>query len=281
MTTTITCTPLAATVGAEVGGIDAEQLARDDTAAEAVLEALETYGVLVFRGLNLDADHQVAFSRRLGEIDYEYGHHPVKGIYRVTLDPAKNTSAAYLKGTFEWHMDGCTPLHGEPPQKATVLSAVQVAARGGETEFASTYAAYDALDDDEKERFASLRVLHTLEASQRHVIPDPTPEQLAHWRNRPTSTHPLVWTHRTGRKSLVIGAHTDRVVGMDLDESRALLRELLNRATAPDRVHRHHWSVGDTVIWDNTGVVHRAAPYDPTSARELLRTTVFGDEPIR
>ncbi|UGQ12573.1 TauD/TfdA family dioxygenase [Yinghuangia sp. ASG 101] len=281
MTTTITCTPLAATVGAEVSGIGAEQLARDDAAAAAVLEALETYGVLVFRGLGLDPEHQIAFSRRLGEIDDEYGHHPVAGIYRVTLDPAKNTSAAYLQGTFEWHMDGCTPLHGEPPQKATVLSAVQVAASGGETEFASTYAAYDALGDDEKERFAALRVLHSMEASQRRVIPDPTPEQRAHWRNRPTSTHPLVWTHRTGRKSLVIGAHADHVVGMDRDESRDLLRDLLDRTTRPDRVHRHHWSVGDTVVWDNTGVVHRAAPYAPDSPRELLRTTVFGDEPIR
>ncbi|WP_436791585.1 TauD/TfdA dioxygenase family protein [Yinghuangia sp. YIM S10712] len=281
MTTTITCTPLAATVGAEVRGVDAEQLAHDDTAVAAVLEALDEYGVLVFRDLHLAPENQVAFARRLGDIDHEYGHHPVEGIYRVSLDQAKNTSAAYLKATFEWHMDGCTPLHGEPPQKATILSAVQVAASGGETEFAGTYAAYDALGDDDKERFASLRVVHSLEASQRRVVPDPTPEQLARWRARPTSTHPLVWTHRTGRKSLVVGAHADRVVGMDLDEGRALLGELLDRATEPDRVHRHHWSVGDTVIWDNTGVVHRAAPYEPDSPRELLRTTVFGNEPIR
>ena len=70
-------------------------------------------------------------------------------------------------------------------------------------------------------------------------------------------------------------------MGLGLDEGRALLRELLDRTTAPGRVYRHQWSVGDTVIWDNTGVVHRAAPYDASSPRELLRTTVFGDEPIR
>lgn len=279
--TTMTCTPFAAGVGAEVTGVDAARLARDDAVAGTVLDALEAYGVLVFRGLHLDPESQVAFSRRLGAIDDQYGHHPVPGIYRVTLDQAKNTSAVYLKGTFEWHMDGCTPLHGEPPQKATVLTAVQVAETGGETEFAGTYAAYDALGDDEKERYASLRVVHTLEASQRRVTPDPTPEQVAHWRARPTSVHPLVWTHRTGRKSLVIGAHADHVLGMDRDEGRELLQGLLDRATEPDRVHRHRWSVGDTVIWDNTGVVHRAAPYDPDSPRELLRTTVFGDESIR
>lgn len=281
MTATITCEPLAATVGAEVSGVGAERLARDDAVAEALLDALERYGVLVLRGLHLTPRDQVAFARRLGEIDYEPGHHAVPGIYRVTLDKSKNASADYLKATFEWHMDGCTPLHGEPPQKATVLSAKQVAPSGGETEFASTYAAYEMLGDKDKERFGVLRVVHSLEASQRRVTPDPAPELLQRWRLRPTSTHPLVWTRRTGRKSLVVGVHADHVVGMDTGEGRVLLQDLLDRTTAPQRVYRHRWSVGDTVIWDNTGVVHRAAPYPPDSPRELLRTTVFGDEPIR
>jgi alpha-ketoglutarate-dependent taurine dioxygenase len=281
MTTTITCDPLSDTVGAEVRGLDAARLARDDALAAAIAGALEQYGVLVFRGLHLGPEDQVAFSRRLGEIDCEPGHHPVRGIYRVTLDKSKNTSADYLKATFHWHMDGCTPLHGEPPQKATVLSAKEVAAVGGETEFASTYAGYEALSEAEKERFGRLRVAHTLEASQRSVTPDPTPEQLARWASRPDSVHPLVWTHRSGRRSLVIGVHASHVVDLGLDEGRALLRGLLDRTTAPERVYRHQWSVGDTVIWDNTGVVHRAAPYAADSPRELLRTTVFGDEPIR
>ena len=281
MTTTITCEPLTATIGAEVRGLDAGQLANDDAIAGAVAGALEEYGVLVFRGLHLNPEDQVAFGRRLGKIDYEPGHHPVRGIYRVTLDKSKNASADYLKATFWWHMDGCTPLNGEPPQKATILSAIQVAAVGGETEFASTYAGYQALGDEEKQQLGSLRVVHTLEASQRSVTPDPTPQQLERWRNRPASTHPLVWTHRSGRRSLVIGIHASHVVGMGRDEGRALLRDLLDRTTARERVYRHQWSVGDTVIWDNTGVVHRAAPYDASSPRELLRTTVFGDEPIR
>jgi alpha-ketoglutarate-dependent taurine dioxygenase len=279
--TSLTCEPLAATVGAEVRGLQSAQLARDDAIAQTIAGALEQYGVLVFRGLHLGPEDQVAFSQRLGEIDYEPGHHPVPGIYRVTLDKSKNSSADYLKATFHWHMDGCTPLHGEPPQKATVLSARQVAAIGGETEFASTYAGYQALSDTEKERFGALRVLHTLEASQRSITPDPAPEQLARWRSRPSSAHPLVWTHRSGRRSLVIGVHASHVVDMDLDEGRGLLRELLDQTTTVERVYRHQWSVGDTVIWDNTGVIHRAAPYAPDSPRELLRTTVFGDEPIQ
>ena len=245
------------------------------------MDALEANGVLVFRDLDLDPETQVAFCQRIGELDYSEGHHPVPGIYRVTRDATKNSAAEYLKGTFHWHIDGCTPLHGEPPQKATVLSAKAVADSGGETEFASTYAAYDALTDDEKERFASLRVLHSLEASQRLVYPDPTPEQIQGWRARPTSVHPLVWTHRSGRKSLLISAHADHVVDMEADESRALLDELMDRATKDEVVYSHHWSVGDTVIWDNTGVMHRATPYPAGSPREMLRTTIFGSEPIR
>ncbi|ORW04342.1 TauD/TfdA dioxygenase family protein [Mycobacterium kyorinense] len=278
----LTVTKLTTSVGAEVGGIDPDRLATDDVLAEAVLDALEDNGVLVFPDLHLKPEAQVAFCRRLGEVDHSSdGHHPVAGIYPITLDPAKNSSAAYLRATFDWHIDGCTPMGDEYPQKATVLSAVQVAERGGETEFASTYAAYDALSPDEKRRFSSLKVVHSLEASQRRVTPDPTPAQLARWRSRPTHEHPLVWTHNDGRKSLVLGASADYLVGMDLDEGRALLTELLERATVPDKVYSHRWSVGDTVIWDNRGVLHRAAPYDPDSPREMLRTTVLGDEPIR
>ena len=96
------------------------------------------------------------------------GEHPE--IFRVTLDPKKNPSAAYLRGTFDWHIDGCTD---DIPIMATMLSAHAVAATGGETEFASTYAAYDDLTDDEKERYAAMRVVHTIEASQRLFNNDP------------------------------------------------------------------------------------------------------------
>jgi alpha-ketoglutarate-dependent taurine dioxygenase len=278
----LTINKLTDSVGAEVLGVDSDRLASDDLLGEAVLDALEENGVLVFPKLGLDPEAQVAFCRRLGEVDHSSdGHHPVAGIYPITLDKSKNASADYLRATFDWHIDGCTPMEDTFPQMATVLSAVQVADRGGETEFASTYAAYDVLSDDEKERLGSLRVVHCLEASQRRVTPDPSPEVLARWRSRRTHEHPLVWTHRSGRKSLVLGASANYIVGMDPDEGRALLAQLLDRATDADKVYSHDWSVGDTVIWDNRGVLHRAAPYDPDSPREMLRTTVLGDEPIQ
>ena len=246
-------------------GLDSDLLASDDSLGAAMLDALEDNGVLVFPGLGLEPEAQVAFCRRLGEIDHSSdGHHPVAGIYPVTLDKSKNASADYLRATFDWHIDGCTPIEDTYPQMATVLSAKQVAESGGETEFANSYAAYEAFSDAEKQRFASLRVVHSLEASQRRVTPDPSPELLAKWRSRPTHEHPLVWTHRSGRQ--VAGS---RRVGRlrrrnGPRRGRALLADLLDRATAADMVYSHRWSVGDTVIWDNRGVLHRAAPTTPT-----------------
>jgi alpha-ketoglutarate-dependent taurine dioxygenase len=278
---TLQLEPLSESVGAEVIGIDAEQLAADDALAAAILVALEANGVLVFRGIDLDPASQVRFAARLGDIDCSPGHHPVRGIYRVTLDKSKNSAADYLHATFHWHIDGCTPDGDECPQMATILSAWAVSDRGGDTEFASTYAAYDDLTDDEQHEVRSMRCVYSLEASQRMVHPEPTDDQLDLWRRRKTSEFPLVWTHRDGRRSLVIGASADHVVGVDAGSSRALLDDLLARATRPERVYRHSWSVGDTVIWDNRGVLHRARPYDPGSRREMLRTTVLGDEPIQ
>jgi alpha-ketoglutarate-dependent taurine dioxygenase len=271
--------PLTDTVGAEVVGATPQALLEDPGVPDAVLDALEANGVLVFPGLHLDDGQQVAFSSRLGRCEIlprATGEHPE--IFRVSLDPAKTPSAEYLKGTFVWHIDGMTE---DIPIMATILSAHAVAEEGGETEFASTYAAYDLLSDDEKERFESVRVVHTIEASQRTHVPNPSPEQVAMWRRRPPKVHPLIWTHESGRKSLVLGATTEGVEGMEADEGRAFLDELLDRSTRPDRVYRHDWSVGDLVIWDNRGVLHRACPYEPTSPRDMHRTTLHGHEAVR
>src|SRR6201987_6249642 len=116
--------------------------------------------MLVFPVLHLNPEPQVTFCRLLGEVDHSSdGHHPVAGIYPITVNKSKNSSADYLRATFDWHIDGCTPVEDEFPQKATVLSAVQVAEWGGETEFANSYAAYDALSDAEKDRFGSFRAV--------------------------------------------------------------------------------------------------------------------------
>jgi len=273
----VTTEKLGDSVGAEVIGVDRDRLMYDEALPAATLEALEENGALVFRDLHVDDATQVAFSRKLGKVEV-FGKGELPEIFRVTLDPTKNPAAAYLRGTFDWHLDGATD---DVPIMATVLSAHAVAASGGETEFSSTYAAHDDLSDAEQRRYSQVRVVHSFEAAQRLINPNPSPDEVAMWRKRPAKTHPLVWRHQSGRRSLVLGATTSHVEGMDRDVGRALLDELLAWSTTPHRVYRHEWSVGDMVIWDNRGVLHRACPYDAASARDMHRTTISGDEPIQ
>ena len=108
-----------------------------------------------------------------------------------------------------------------------------------------------------------------------------TEADIEFWSQRPPKTHPLVWRHEHGRKSLVLGATTDHVEGMSEEEGRAYLADLLDRSTVPERVYRHEWAVGDLVIWDNRGVLHRATRYDPSSARDMHRTTIAGSEAVQ
>jgi alpha-ketoglutarate-dependent taurine dioxygenase len=274
---TLTIERLGTTVGAEVHDVERSRLVEDDALPARCMDALEEHGVLVFRDLHIDDETQVAFSKRLDDGGKVEPTEPPR-IFIVTLDPTKNAAADYLRGTFAWHIDGA---QDEVPTKSTVLSAKVVATEGGDTEFASTYAAYDGLLAEEQARCGELRVLHSFEASQRLVHPDPSAEELARWREKADREHPLVWRHRSGRRSLVIGATADHVVGMDREAGQVLLDDLLARATAPALVYRHVWSVGDMVVWDNSGVMHRACPYDPSSAREMHRTTMSGDEAIR
>ena len=276
--TSVTTKPLSDSVGAEVLDVDRDRLLHDEALADECLELLDRHGVLVFRELHLDDETQVEFSRRLGPVE-RVGRRPDGAeIFRVTLDPAKNPAADYLKGTFDWHIDGMTD---DIPIMATVLSAHQVAASGGDTEFASTYAAYDDLSAEEKERALATRVVHSFLAAQKLSHPNASADDIEMWSKRPPKTHPLVWRHEHGRRSLVLGATTDHIEGMSEDEGKAYLADLLDRSTVPERVYRHEWAIGDLVIWDNRGVLHRATRYDPSSARDMHRTTIAGSEAVQ
>jgi alpha-ketoglutarate-dependent taurine dioxygenase len=261
---------LTETVGAEVTGLDVERLLFDDDVPGQLLAALDANGALVFRGMGLDDDAQVRFCERVGPVTSP-------AIQVISLDPAKAPNAEYLKGSQDWHFDGA---QDDVPHMAAVSTAVIMTDTDGGTDFASTYAAYDDLTDDERERFASIRVVHDLGDHQRRRSTDPTPEQLERWAASPKREHPLVWHHRSGRRSLVIGATASHVVGLSYESSRALLDELVERATRPERTFSCDLAEGDLVMWDNRGVLHRGAPYDYDSPREMHRTFLRGDEPI-
>ena len=265
-------------IGLEVTGLAGHELVDPARAAECQA-ALDAHGVVVYREAGIGDADLLAFTEMLGTVVIPkmggLEEHP--GVDVISLDPAESSLAKYRRSTIFWHLDGTTD---ELPQKATLLTALVVADEGGDTEFAHTYAAYAALPEDEKARLADLRVEHSLAAAQLMFTPEPTEKQRATWDQVPSRVHPLVWRRRDGRRSLLIGSTAGRIVDLPEDESRALLDHLLEWVTQPRFVLRHHWRPGDLVVWDNTGLLHRAIPYEATSHRLLHRTTLVGEEAI-
>jgi alpha-ketoglutarate-dependent taurine dioxygenase len=275
---TATRTVLSAAVGIQFAGMAGAEIATP-RGVEACRSALDRHGVVVYREAHISDEDLVALARMLGTavIPRVTGEHEYPEVSTITLDPAKSPLARYREGTFFWHIDGSTD---DLPQKATLLTARVVAAEGGDTEFASTYAAYEALSDTDKTELARLRVVHSLAVSQLLAHPEASAEQRAAWEQVPSRTHPLVWKRRDGRRSLLLGSTAGEVVGMPPDEGRALLDRLLDWATQDRFVIRHRWHEGDLVVFDNTGLLHRATPYTRDSQRMMHRVTLVGEESI-
>ncbi|MBV1688235.1 TauD/TfdA family dioxygenase [Novosphingobium sp. G106] len=249
----------------------------DGSIAGDIRALLEQRGVLLFRGYDLSDEEQLQFAKTLGTPRNEHG----TDITKVSSDKTKSPIfAEYTEGTYFFHFDD---TYMEYPALASVLRARTVAPEGGQTEFANTYAIYDDLPEDERDFLDTLQGVHSQETIQRKAFPNPTDWQLSLWGEGaiPATTHPLVWHHRTGRKSLLLGETIRTIPGLPKDESDALIRKLLNLAERPEYVYRHEWQVGDVLIWDNTGTMHRVVPFDLTCGRELHRVKLAGEEPIR
>lgn len=237
-------------------------------------ELLEQRGVLIFPKINFTEEEQVKFTKTLGELAPERAG---ELLYKVTLDTKANAQADYLKGSMYWHLDGTM---NEVPILASILSAKVLSPTGGNTEFCNTYAAWEQLSDEDKALLDKLEVEHSAWNSLFYYDPEPSLAKTKEMMSIGERVLPIVWKHRSGRKSLVLGCTAHHVVGMGSRESAELLIRLREWATQPQFSYSHTWSVGDTVIWDNTGTMHRATPYDPASGRMMLRTKLQGEEPF-
>ncbi|HEX5143348.1 MAG TPA: TauD/TfdA family dioxygenase [Mycobacterium sp.] len=243
--------------------------------AQTLRDLLEQRGVLVFPQIGFTDEEHIAFTETLGVFAAEGTG---ERIYNVTLDATVNSSADYLKGSLYWHIDGTM---NDVPIRASLLSSkVLPSDGGGDTEFCNTYAAYDDLSDDDKAELDGLTVMHSAWNSLFYFEPEPSLKHLRRMMRSGDKELPLVWTHQSGRKSLVLGCTGRHVVDMDFRRSAELLVRLREWSTRPELVYRHQWSVGDLVIWDNTGTMHRAMPYNPDSGRLLTRTKLEGEEPF-
>lgn len=257
------------------------------TLRDEIRELLVRRGAVVVRGAHLNDAELRDVARSLGDLrvgavkrgaDGATLNEGEEGVLKVSLDPEINPEyAQFLPGNHLWHLDG---HYEEVPPFATLFTPYRMSKTGGDTMFASTYAAFDDLTEDEQEFLSTLKVVHTMQSALFPMMQDCTPEQFAVWCSYPERVHPLVWHHKSGRKSLVLSTSGAWVVGMHPAESHDLLERLMRHATQDKYTYRHKWEMGDLAIWDNTGAMHRVLPYDAESKREYHRCTLNGEEPI-
>lgn len=263
------------------------KVAADDVLKEGVpekiMDALNKYNVLVFPQVNMSDEQFVGLSDFYGEkhdlaLTQDGSDVSKLGIYRIEKVDKDKNQLDYIRGNDLWHMDGTIY---NVPGKSTMLKCERPASVGGETDFASLFAAYEALPDSRKREIDKLRVIHCFEAVGVKLYEAPTEDDFTRWNAAfPETEQPLVWHQKDGRTSLLIGGTAYYIKGMPHEDSRKLLEELEEWCTRPEFTYRHSWTKGDMVMFNNPGLLHRSLPYDAESGRIMHRTTIKGMEEI-
>lgn len=283
-------------LGAEISGVDLSQPLDDNTFAQ-VATAFFDNEVVFFRNQKLTPEQQIAFARRFGMLEHHVrkearlADHPEIFILSNILDGSGKAIGAQDAGRF-WHSD---LSYKREPSLLSALYAIKIPVRDGkplgDTHFASSTAAYNALPETMKQRLQGLKNVHSyreyriknyaaqqddmrrgIRTVQEHA---PTPEQLA---SVPDMATPVVRVHPvTGRKGLFVNeGHTSHMADMPREEGDALLKQLYAHITQPEFIYTHCWAPGDLLMWDNVAAQHKATfDYDPLP-RLLYRTTVRG-----
>jgi len=274
--------PSGRALGVEVRGIDLTKLG--DAAFARLIQVWHQYSVVLIRNQRLSDQELIAFSRRLGDLDWapiqETGRRFVEGlpeIYIVSNVKVNGEPIGSLgDGEAVWHTD---MSYLEVPPKASILYSLEVPPLGGNTSFCTMYGIYEALPQILKDRIVGLKIKHdgTYNSGgyvRQGVTPTDDP------RTSPGAVHPLVCTHPdTGWRMLYLGRRRNAyLVGLELAESDALLDELWSFVDRPEFAWEHVWRVGDLVLWDNRCTMHRRDAFDPSSRRVMHRTQVKGEQ---
>ena len=271
-------TPIANKVfGATVTDIALGTLSDDEFAA--IHAAFLEHGFLLFPGQFLSDEENVAFGRRFGEL--EFGAVPMSNQERRAdggLGEIFDIDSQRMRtnvGNEAWHTDS---TYKPISSKCAMLSAVVVPETGGETELADLRAGYAALDQQTKDRIASLSAYHSTQYSQANDVGDFPPQDGGIYHGE-AYLRPLVKVHpETGAPNLFVGRHAFGIPGLERAESKRLIRSLVDFAVSdPARVYTHHWRPGDTLLWDNRAIAHRARPYDYGAPRVLVGTRIAGE----
>jgi len=254
-----------------------------------ILNGFAEHSVLLFRNQTLDDDSQIAFSQRIGPLEknvtatFGNSRPEISKISNVDINgevlKKGSDDEIFLKGNSVWHTDSSFKV---VPALGSALSAREVPPVGGETEFADMRAAYDLLDEKKKKLIQNSTAVHSFAYSQSQMNLDGRYKVTAVMSDEelealPPVQHPMIRVHpESDRKAIYVGRHASHIVGLSIEEGRALIRELNEFSTQPEFVYRHKWQAGDLVMWDNRMVMHRGLPYDPMYRRVMHRTTVAG-----
>lgn len=273
---------------AEVGGLDL-RLPLDDATVAQLREAIHRYAVVVLRDQDIDDAQQVRFSERFGELEAVYALKHEKStmnrnvIVLSNLDPETGTiiplaeeRAHFHDANRLWHSDSSfKPV----PASFSILSARRVPPEGADTEYADTRVAWDELSEAKKASLEGLVAEHDFLYGRAIANPGNSFFTEEEKKLLMPVHHPLIRVHpATGTKAVYVGSHASHILGMPIEEGRALIRELLARATLPERIYRHAWRPKDLVIWDNPSVIHRGTAFDAGRyPRVMHRTTVIGE----
>lgn len=279
--------PLTAHFAAEITGVDLTQ-ALDAETVSALQRALDDHSVLVFREQRFDDDSQIAFSQRFGPLEnmlYKRegdGNQPISNITNIDfrtgeLFPPDHSRLRANSGNQRWHSDSSFK---KVPAYCSMLSGREVPPFGGDTQFASCRAAYEALDADQQAELDGLAVVHDYAWSRSKIAGYEAPQKALD--QVPPVTHPLLRENPHNKRiNFFAGGHAARIEGWPEAESRRLLDELLEHATKPKFVYAHQWRQFDFVIWDNRCVLHRATAFEVEKyRRDMRRTTVAGLSPV-
>jgi len=276
MKTSISVTHLDKTFGVIVEGLKLADL--KNSQADELYKLWIEHHLLIFPNQHLSQDEQIKFAKLFGEMEFDIT--PISNVRKdgSIRDPVNDDIVKSLRGNMEWHHDSTyMPIQA----KGSVFTAHQVPAIGGETGWADMTSAYEALDQDMKDKIEDLSAYHSYTYSQAKYKHKPQAESEFSGYGfdvDPPPFRPLVKTHpETGKKSLLIGRHAYGIPGMTKEESKALLDELNDFACQGDRVYHHSWKVGDAVIWDNRNLMHQACTWDLAEARIMYHSRIQGE----
>jgi len=264
-------------IGAEILGVDLAQPIDTDLAAR-LNNALVEHKVLIFRGQDLDDEAHLRFAGTFGPLTTAHPTVPsVDGQTNILAVQGGEGARAN-----SWHTDVTFVV---APPKATTLRSLVIPPYGGDTLFANTAAAYADLPEHLRLLADRLWAVHTNDHDYAEHPQFRTSEVETYHKvfvsQRYRTAHPVVRIHpESGTPNLFIGGFADTVLGLSRTESKDILRLLQSYVTRPENTLRHHWAVGDVVIFDNRTTQHYAADDYGDLPRKLHRVTVAGGVPV-